>query len=1509
MLKRTASRPLRVAVLAMVVISMVLSLVPAVPARAEVTADQLAAHVVPGLDPDNTTVNLFNYDAGVTGTGLTAGTDTLGTTGNATPLVNYQTWLGNEGSINYGHLLTFGDGMRHLGYWNQGLVESYGEIARENAGMQGIVERTLSDEGFPVVSDDPGTGLDVNTEAYSTATGDTTWVRNQSFYGNAGPLFAANLTNTANPGLFQPVWARNIDRVTQAQALSVANGAGSVGFSSLNNNANPSTAATKTALEGSTVVRFKDDEGYNLTEDIRSLRYLFDPDPAQGCPGKESFENVTGLFQMDEQGYYYYDMRENFAEFTPDATEGSAGRFTLYDAPAGLRTDGTDSVGNFFPFNSAEHAFSLGADGSLQNALNANNQGNAEPVDHHLGMTVETTFRQPVDGKVGASDMTFEFAGDDDVWVFIDDVLVLDLGGIHSELYGTIDFATGEVCMGPAFDTHGIPDNPSELATDTTTVKAMFEAAGRGDAVRWNGDTFASNTSHTLKMFYLERGNYDSSIALRFNLQPALYQQIYKVDQYGNPLEGAEFDLYAARPKDGTVPTVDNTSSFSLDDVEAQGSPLTHLVTDADGVARFEDPSARAAAEQAEPFNFSDRYDEGSGEGLLYILRETKAPAGYKSTPQDLLLRFEPQFTMLVVNNRYQTGAYASFISRVTGNNAEVYYGQIGEDGGIVTQIPGSDPVPVDEQADGLVVAVPMLKETKPSGDVQWLPLYGDNLSGFKAVEYPAERVGYDEFKRLAREVTLEGALRQMAAVHNADRDGTHATGWYFTWDEETQRLQALLENLPGRADRYLLQNPDTGDMRNFYAIIRPDALANALGVTRAEVNAMTSEQRYAALGAKAAAAIEADGGGSTANLDALVAAIDPAPDDYRQRGYSSLDIRQFIRDFRSRIYIPNEQRELRVVKVDQTGAARDGALFALYGSREDAEANDVSRALASGRTATVEGTAGLLVFEPHEGHADHPGSAQGGYADMVWPDTRLDGEAESFYLREVEAPGGCELNDEIVEVKAGVYSIYADAGTEGDGVKVMAGVGKLAQTMVKYASEGDVNITLRDITAFAQSQPSGTFAIDGWQDVALPSTGDATVRRSINLHYGMNAVVDYGLSDEDGGRNYEPFFVTDTGFARARVQQNLHEHDDPDDPFYSTAERDDLGDMDITGLFSLINTVVVTDPDETRPATGELAISKTVDAGKGETLGEADYLRNYSFKVELRDARGDELAGSFRYYGRDRSGEVRSGDVLPLHHGDEIRVLGLPAGTVATVTELEANEDGFHSYPESGAARRTVVAEGTVRADFVNVRGSRPAKPALAIVKDQAVGDGGLTRETLDVGSGDVVTYRLTVTNSGEGPAHGVVVTDEVPEGLAYVDGSASDEGSCKDGVLTWELGTLEGGESRSVTFEATVPAVEEPTAWVNAATVTRVDEEGDRTEPAGSNEVVVKTPVDGRDPVLPDTGGPDAPSGALPETGGRGRQVVPVLGDPAFLVPLALVVACLIGMLFTWMLFPKRD
>uniref|UniRef100_A0A7C9JCR4 Uncharacterized protein n=1 Tax=Muribaculaceae bacterium Z82 TaxID=2304548 RepID=A0A7C9JCR4_9BACT len=88
------------------------------------TQEQLAPHVVQGTNPDNTVVNLFDYTTGKTGAEGTsvAGTDLLSSTGGKSPYVNFTTWLTGENNINKGRLLTFGDGMRHMGYWNQGLV-------------------------------------------------------------------------------------------------------------------------------------------------------------------------------------------------------------------------------------------------------------------------------------------------------------------------------------------------------------------------------------------------------------------------------------------------------------------------------------------------------------------------------------------------------------------------------------------------------------------------------------------------------------------------------------------------------------------------------------------------------------------------------------------------------------------------------------------------------------------------------------------------------------------------------------------------------------------------------------------------------------------------------------------------------------------------------------------------------------------------------------------------------------------------------------------------------------------------------------------------------------------------------------------------------------------------------------------------------------------------------------------------------------------------------------------
>lgn len=159
---------------------------------------------------------------------------------------------------------------------------------------------------------------------------------------------------------------------------------------------------------------------------------------------------------------------------------------------------------------------------------------------------------------------------------------------------------------------------------------------------------------------------------------------------------------------------------------------------------------------------------------------------------------------------------------------------------------------------------------------------------------------------------------------------------------------------------------------------------------------------------------------------------------------------------------------------------------------------------------------------------------------------------------------------------------------------------------------------------------------------------------------------------------------MTDSGYLRTRVQQNLHAHDDPNDPDHSDAAADDLGDMDITSLFSLINTVIVIDSNETAPAAGDLSISKKVE---GNTLSADQYNRLFHFTLHIYDQNGTELPNTQRYYfyGKDRVGFIGSGDEIPLHHDEDLVVMGIPEGYTYKVVETDANQDGLFVSPIGG--------------------------------------------------------------------------------------------------------------------------------------------------------------------------------------------------------------------------------
>lgn len=323
------------------------------------------------------------------------------------------------------------------------------------------------------------------------------------------------------------------------------------------------------------------------------LGYLFD---SSTQTGKISHMGVTGLLQVNKDGYYEYDSSQNYAAYNANKNA-----FDVYNAAGVMQAGaGPHTVGQFFPFDAADEVFKEESGKLVPNGITSQNNGNSnyndgKPLNHYFGLSMSSRFVQPKDGKTNADKpMTFEFAGDDDVWVFIDDVLVGDIGGIHTSAKLTIDFQTGVI---------KVNDSPDG------TLLSKFQEAKRDTTKGFTDNTFANDTSHTLKFFYLERGATDSNMKLKYNLVTVPESDIIKFDQDGGLVEGAQFALY-------------KTDEHFTDTTANPENLLGSGTTDADGQLTLTN-------DVNDVINFDDLHKQGC---QYYLLKETKVPEGYRSS-------------------------------------------------------------------------------------------------------------------------------------------------------------------------------------------------------------------------------------------------------------------------------------------------------------------------------------------------------------------------------------------------------------------------------------------------------------------------------------------------------------------------------------------------------------------------------------------------------------------------------------------------------------------------------------------------------------------------------------------------------------------------------------------------------------------------------------------------------------------------------------------------------------
>lgn len=1036
----------------------------------------------------------------------------------------------------------------------------------------------------------------------------------------------------------------------------------------------------------------------NVENDVNlkeSLAYLFDPSAEN--PYKETYRNVGGLLQTDSEGYYYYNSQENFAEYNEDTN-----KFILYDE-RGVLTGGSSPNGQFFPFNSMQEVAGVASTNARMN--------------HYFGMTLTTRFIHRYNGYTTMSHTmptTFEFAGDDDVWIFIDDVLVADLGGIHNRASVKIDFSTGEVKI------NGVVTN---------TLKSAFQSAlGEGESLDdkdWNNNTFANNTMHTMKFYYLERGNTDSNLYLKYNLSEIPSTSIYKVNQYGDDVEGAVFAVYATN--ENWEYLLDKTDAddkdiyIDLSEHQYTINPENGQITITEGSYKDKTISQRYIGttnsagemifvdEDKMPYSLEDLQKRFGG--THFILREVAVPEGYRLVSDEIRLYVANK--VLLCDNTYDSGVWAASKLLVTATDKIYPYKDL--------STPITYHKPETNKTTGTLFAVvfkyigdSLTKDGISASDKlkqeeNWAPIYGSDMKGYTVVKKDS----------------------LIDAVIEAAKQAKQYGDVVFT-QSANGSMQLQMNNLPGSILNYYYMLDDAQKSQTQYTV--------SYYWTSGDLSEANADNTFR---------INADAG---TGPDMIEGAYD------------------FDRAFGATVEVPNLTNRLFVQKLDEDGNTLvNDAVFALYKVEESTKeeiqyiADDGSMVSLSDKKYTVNAETGVITIEI-EGEdrtitpvmkektlsaliknkdgttVSNPNNPSGEDGTATFTNM-LEGK---YYLREISAPDGYELNETEIMVLVDDEAIYANAGTKDDDVTVARGPGYVVSTMEQFASEGEVDNSLSWVyerllvseetnrssfddvyTAFDEAGRPG----EGWSYLKANYDDELTKREedslTVHLEYNIkdeaNTLFNYTLNDKwyenNEGRSTEGItrrLYTPVGWSYYLLYQ------DYDYGINAVAEGANYNDLrgygDISNLFSRSTYVQVTN----RHKAGNLEISKkVVNAPK---TNEEETTPRFTFTVDLSDADHHPLTDKYTYtiyditsdgnrteaadtegnkitgfigYTTDNEGKPISNNEITLTDGQVAVIENLPAGTQYTVTETRKDGYATTAIRDNGKKQTTNAAAG----------------------------------------------------------------------------------------------------------------------------------------------------------------------------------------------------------------------